>query len=505
MPVAEDLPVTEEQAKAGVESREVVSSRAGSTGAQSRIDDEEREEQERAREPEAREAPQERDDEPDVAPPPVSQQPTVKARGLKAKAAQIAKTEEAKTGTPAKITEDRLLNKPGWREREIAFLAKQTKTPKAKVKQVQDRGADEAQGLQLARSFLVTKQKRQQKAGVLEKEHKAEERLAIARERIKKAKATGVSTREIQKGEKTLTVGKNTSKPQKILDTLEMRQLKKDNPRLFGILDRQGIDAFNKAISEQKFTGQQERKRFNKLNQELPDGQFISKKDLAKIKKEAPEVHTALVSKGFNAARKVNIRQVGTGTVKKKDVFRFPVLMSRPETIASDIATSIAPLPKGDSKKNPGKFFVDFLVKKFERQTKPEEQSILKAAFEAQEAQPLWLKMLGGGGSLILKNRDGKFTRVLAMDFPVAPGGRPGRFAIPKILRIGKSVRTVTPKDVGMDEAQFARFIKARMLNPKLDTADFKAKEVKEVESLMSQINNARKKIGGSVPKKSNQ
>lgn len=495
MPVAQDLSVTEKQAKAGIEAGEILESRLQ----ESVSDDEEFgltfEGELPEREPVA---PKE---EVPLAPPSDEADDAEPARlprlgVLEKKAREIAASEEKRIGTPAKITEDRLLDKPGWKEREIAFLAKKTDTPAKKVKELKDEGGDEAQGLQIARSFLVTEEKRQRKARQRAEEEKTEASLSKARKRIAEAKRLGISVKELQRrelaGEKTITVGKVSGKPQKIIDTPEIRQLKKDNPKLFNILERQGIDAFNKAISAEKFTEQKAIKRFNKLNTELPDGQFISKKDLAKIKEEAPEVHSALVTKGFDEARKVNTRRVET--VKEKAIFRFPVLMSKPETIATDITTAMAPLPKGDFEKNPGKFFLNFFAERFKRQTKPEEQADLKAAFESQEAQPLWLKMLGGGGSLIIKKPDGEFTRVLAMDFPIAPGGKPGRIPLPRILRVGKSVRTVAPKDVGMGEAQFARFVKARVLNSKLDPTDFKNQEARAFEKMFESLTKQAKR-----------
>lgn len=95
-------------------------------------------------------------------------------------------------------------------------------------------------------------------------------------------------------------------------------------------------------------------------------------------------------------------------------------------------------------------------------------QDDLKAIYDAENAQPWWMQQLLGLS--VLKLPDGTYSQLNEMMLPIAPGGFEGE--IPQVL---KSLKVIGAADIGMDDAQYIRFINSRIANPELSPETFKA------------------------------
>lgn len=102
----------------------------------------------------------------------------------------------------------------------------------------------------------------------------------------------------------TVQVGVKTESPELILDTPEIKALQRNDPKLYQVLKGQGVEAYNNAVTAEQYATKAEIARFERINTQLPDGQWVSKADLAKTKRDSPEVYLLLTTQGLNAANK---------------------------------------------------------------------------------------------------------------------------------------------------------------------------------------------------------
>lgn len=129
----------------------------------------------------------------------------------------------------------------------------------------------------------------------------------------------------------TIEVGKYTDSPQRIMKTPEIEKLKQDQPQLYSILEKRGVEAYKKAVAAENFVRQQEAKRVKaeqiRIEREttlLPDNNRIANTDLARVKTNNPEMYKLLTTQGFDAANKYADQQekeyqAYTAQVQKQD------------------------------------------------------------------------------------------------------------------------------------------------------------------------------------------
>lgn len=107
---------------------------------------------------------------------------------------------------------------------------------------------------------------------------------------------------------------------------------------------------------------------------------------------------------------------------------------------------------------------------------KPDKKSTLIYEYYDYKKQPSWAKLLFGP-QVIKDKSTGKYHRVILTEPPViGPAGSPVK--VIKAAKILKQLKVIGPGEVGMSESQFARFIRLRVLNPRLTPEEYKANDL---------------------------
>lgn len=225
---------------------------------------------------------------------------------LQKQADRIAKQQETAKGIPYNVTYDRLTAAPSWREKEIDYLRTQTQTPKAEVEKViREAGGVDDGGLEAARSTLINRQRRQARAEAKAAKEQQEMRQADVA-RTKQAEAV-----EAARLESELVRGAPKRKKEDVTTP---------------------VPTF-------------EQRLFEKRNTKLPDEQYVSKVDLAAIKKTDPDIYKVFKTKGLVAGNK--------------------------ELASKTTIPAPTPQPKTDTKPQPGKEQESSVIKSVWRSLTP--------------------------------------------------------------------------------------------------------------------------------------
>jgi hypothetical protein len=123
---------------------------------------------------------------------------------------------------------------------------------------------------------------------------------------------------------------------------------------------------------------------------------------------------------------------------------------------------------------------VDYLKATPERLFHPvsESQEVLKTTYDSFESSPKWAQILWGVE--VVKDKTGTYHRVVAGEAPMVSSAAPAKAAA--------KVATLGAEDVGMSAKQFARFLKARVRNPKLTPEKFTASELRSLSETKPDI-----------------
>ena len=114
-------------------------------------------------------------------------------------------------------------------------------------------------------------------------------------------------------------------------------------------------------------------------------------------------------------------------------------------------------------------------------------QAELKQEYDDFNASPLWQKLLTAGGVVnpvtIMPN--GMYFKVKQGEVPMMSLASEGAGAVKvAVQNLGKVLKVANAADIGLSDAQYIRFINARVANPELSVEGFKA-----IDSVMDMLN----------------
>jgi hypothetical protein len=103
----------------------------------------------------------------------------------------------------------------------------------------------------------------------------------------------------------------------------------------------------------------------------------------------------------------------------------------------------------------------------------PPKQADLAKVYAAESESPFWYKAIFGHS--VEKNNDGTYSQVVQGELPMVSPAMFGLGAAKTAFKSVKPLLTVAPAEIGMADAQYLRFLNARISNPNLSAEGFKA------------------------------
>lgn len=227
-----------------------------------------------------------------------------------------------------------------------------------------------------------------------------------------------------EKGKETLL---SISQVKKIADAKDDKEIFKLYKQ-FGVIShktpyisKSKAAASRKAAELSKFESQQ----FKKNNTQLPDGKWISNKDLAEYKKESPEIYTLLKNSGFNAANEYINKQNAVASTNIVESVTDAVKSSEDKGLFATIKNIYRNLTPWDE--DAGETYIAYMKKYPERlkasflpAAKTQEE--LKTKYDNYQKQPLWAKALFGSPHIIYDKKKDTYIEFAAGEAPMISG-----------------------------------------------------------------------------------
>jgi len=195
-------------------------------------------------------------------------------------AERIADRLEKEKGIPRDITLDRLYDRPGWREREVEFMATQTKTSQEQIDKWREDVSQPEDELPHIRAMLLHKERG---TGPYAPKPELEPEPGP----------------KIPEG--ALDIGDG-----KYLTAEQVEKVKTETPEFHAVLVGDGYEAYRKAIEQHNKQVQLDRFVYQqdiKQSVELPDGGRIKYSTLQAIKETDPATYRVLTTMGIEAGR----------------------------------------------------------------------------------------------------------------------------------------------------------------------------------------------------------